>query len=403
MKISFLLGSGISLPAKLPSVTEITDQVLSVDDFVHCADGPYEGFADEKMVEMKEMGSFLRLLKGLAELRHAADVGRVVNYEDLYYMAAQLRDDLNDEFENPALGPLVGLALNSLPGISAVGAGGIFSLGNRAEQAAAYIAGVVADMLDTKSDKLEHLRLLSDAIVDPKIGEATLFTLNHDCLLERFLRREKLEVVDGFEIENALGIRRWNPNFYDSQLAHVSTPTVRVFKLHGSVDWRRFRPRGNNNDNPWSDEYVGIRSNPTLKSAKDENGREHEEFEPALFLAGTFNKMAGYLNHVFLELHYRFHRTLAESSRLVVCGYGFGDKGINNRITDWMCLSPESARRKMILIDPKSLEQIQEMSRGAIGAKLQSWLDAGRFVHLSVGLGSAELNWEKVSGHLSEG
>ena len=128
----------------------------------------------------------------------------------------------------------------------------------------------------------------------------------------------------------------------------------------------------------------------------------HEALDRPLFLAGTFNKISGYLNHVFLELHYRFHRTLAESSRLVVCGYGFGDKGINNRIADWMCPSSESTKRKMIVIDPKSLAKVQETARGAIGGKIHSWMQEGRFIHLPYGLDDAEVNWNRISANLNE-
>src|SRR5256885_11062841 len=44
-----------------------------------------------------------------------------------------------------------------------------------------------------------------------------------------------------------------------------------LFKLHGSIDWRRFRPReaqgGGQVSNPWREEYVGIRSNSSLAHA----------------------------------------------------------------------------------------------------------------------------------------
>jgi len=223
-------------------------------------------------------------------------------------------------------------------------------------------------------------------------------------LLENFLTSKSVAVVDGFNEENNLGIRKWNPALFDCWRTHATTPAVRLFKLHGSIDWRRFRPRksdgGEYASNPWIEEYVGIRSNSALANAKDEQGRAHEELDRPLFLAGTFNKMLDYLDHVFLELHYRFHRTLGETARLVVCGFGFGDKGINNRIVDWMCASTGQGTRKMVLLEPRSLEQVRLSSRGAIAGKLMTWKDEGSIVHLQFPIESPNAGWDRLSDEL---
>jgi len=408
MKTVFLLGSGISRPASLPSVDELTRQVLLPKEFFRGSDGVYRRIEtvqqspeliQMQMPEMERIEQLLRWLKGHAELRYAADAGRWVNYEDLAYLAAQIRDDSLDQYENPALGPLICCGLNSLSGLCSAG-----KLGELAGQAVDYIADVVAEMLARQPSQSEHLDIFREAASDHRFEDANLFSLNHDCLIENFLRAKSVAVVDGFDAENTLGIRKWNPALFDCCRVHATTPAVRLFKLHGSIDWRRFRPQeaqdGERASNPWRQEYVGIRSNPALANAKDEQGRAHEEFDRALFLAGTFNKMLDYLNHVFLELHYRFHRTLAESTRLVVCGYGFGDKGINNRIVDWMCLSTGQGKRKLVLIEPRSLEQVRLSLRGAIAGKLMTWKDEGNFVHLQFPIQSSEVAWGQVSNEL---
>ena len=405
MKTCFLLGSGISRHAALPTVDELTRVMLSPKEFLCCRDGVYRrveaaqqspDYVQMQMPEMERIEQLLRWLKGHAELRYAADAGRWVNYEDLAYLAAQIRDDSLDQYENPALGPLICYALNSLPGLCSAG-----KLGELAGQAVNYIADVVAEMLARQPSRSEHLDIFREAASDHRLEEVNLFSLNHDCLLENFLRGKGVAVVDGFDKENTLGIRKWNPALFDCWRTHATTPAVRLFKLHGSINWRRFRPReaqgGDQASNPWREEYVGIRSNPALVTKQ---GRAHEEFDRALFLAGTFNKMFDYLNHVFLELHYRFHRTLAESARLVVCGYGFGDKGINNRIVDWMNLSTGQGGRKMVLIEPRPLEQVRLSSRGAIAAKLMTWNDEGRFVHLQFPIENPAVAWGQLSRQL---
>ena len=408
MKVCFLFGSGISRPADLPSVEKITEQVLSPKEFLRCSNGVYRRaeavqqspiLVQMQMPEMERIEQLLRWLKGRAELRYAADTGRRANYEDLAYLAAQIHDDSLDEYENPALGPLICCALNSITGLCSAS-----KLGELAGQVVDYIADVVAEMLSKPASQSEHLDIFREAASDRRLEEVNLFTLNHDRLLENCLRAKGVDVVDGFDKENKLGVRNWNPALFDCWRTHTTTPAVRIFKLHGSIDWRRFRPREARSSehaaNPWREEYVGIRSNSALANAKDEQGRAHETLDRALFLAGTFSKMLDYLNHVFLELHYRFHRTLAETTRLVVCGYGFGDKGINHRIADWMCLSTGQDERKMILIEPRALDEVRRSSRGAIGGKLMMWKDEGRFVHLQFPIGSPDLTWERLSREL---
>lgn len=408
MNICFLLGSGISRPASLPSVDQLTRQVLSPNEFFRHTDGVYRRvgavqqspvLVQMQMPEIERIEQLLRWLKGYAELRYVGDAGRRVNYEDLTYLAAQIHDDSLDEYENPALGPLICCALNSIPGLCSAA-----KLGELAGQVVDYIADVVAEMLSKPPSQSEHLDIFSKAASDRRLEEVNLFTLNHDRLLENFLRAKGVDVVDGFDKENKLGVRNWNPALFDCSSTHTTTPAMRLFKLHGSIDWRRFRPReaqgGEHSANPWREEYVGIRSNSALVNAKDEQGRAHEELDRALFLAGTFNKLPDYLNHVFLELHYRFHRTLAQTTRLVICGYGFGDKGINHRIADWMCLSTRQGERKMILIEPRTLDEVRRSSRGAIGGKLMMWKDERRFVHLQFRIGSPDLTWERLSREL---
>lgn len=353
-----------------------------------------------QMPEMETIGCLLRWLKGVVEMHYAENTSRVVNYEDLAYLAAQIHNDSTGNYENPAIGPLNCCALSSLPAMCFVGGNGPNKLGELAGKTVNYIADVTAEMLAKSPSQLKHLGLFREAVMDQRVGRVSLFTLNHDCLLETYLRREHLQVIDGFDKENNLGIRVWNPDCFDEFPTDMTCPAVRLFKLHGSIDWRRFRPRAANGENPWSEEYLGIRSNSSLEQVKDKRGRMHEELDRSLFLAGTFNKMMEYLNHIFLELHYRFHRALADASHLVVCGYGFNDKGINNRITDWMCLSNDLVKRKMILIDPKSPEQFQETARGAVAAKVPFWKEFGRLIHLQFPLGDNELTWERVSAEL---
>ena len=102
MRFCVLLGSGVSRPASLPSVNDLTSQVLVSEDFFRDSDEIYRRVSTVQpstqlvqiqMPEMDRIKQFLRWFKGHAELRYAADNTRQVNYEDLAYLAAQIHDD----------------------------------------------------------------------------------------------------------------------------------------------------------------------------------------------------------------------------------------------------------------------------------------------------------------------
>jgi hypothetical protein len=104
--------------------------------------------------------------------------------------------------------------------------------------------------------------------------------------------------------------------------------------------------------------------------------------------------MIDYTDRVFFEMHYRLMRELDEAERLIVCGYGFGDKGVNKRITEWMC---SSSTRKILVIDPKTPPKLKESARRAIEQKIDGWKQKGRWVHWVEGLDAPEITWDRIA------
>lgn len=376
MKINFLLGSGVSIPAKLPGVGEITQRVLSGDGEMQ-ADAHNQLFAILRLLERLRVHVHRRL--ELAGLREA-------NYEDLAYIAGQIYDDWSGNRENPALLPFIENLMEDLKALPKSG-GGREWLGTLAGQAVDYIRDIVARVLSQRpvSEQTEYLRFFADAASDDRVAEVNLFTLNHDTLLETCLRKLQpaVRLIDGFG-EEIDGIRRWNPMLYDAALGEKTRPVVRLFKLHGSIDWNIWTPTPPPADGSaaWPDEFLGTRTN-VLGGAPTKFGRKGG----AVFLAGTFNKVAAYNDGAFLDLHYRFHRTLAESEHLIVIGYGFVDKGVNQRIAEWMGVS---RTRRMLVIDPKSDNDLKQSARPAISGQIENWKNAERFDHWSIGLDTAK-------------
>lgn len=373
--------------------------------------------------ELKRVLEFLGWLEVQANIRFEGSPHRA-NYEDLFYLATQLHDDLLDEYENPAIRPFILDAHARFGDPTHRTGGSVSQLSGLAENATNYIRDVVGVMLSKPPTRTDYLKLFLDIANDNRVSELDLFTLNHDKLLEEYLA-SKIDIIDGFEKENALGIRRWNPTLFNVLPLRESSAlcffkhggwrlwhprrcrrnhiaNVRLFKLHGSINWLSFRPeqprQGEDDSNAWVEEYVGVRSNPSLSDARDSRGRRHEALRRPLISIGTFNKMIDYTDRVFFEMHYHLIRALDDVERLIVCGYGFGDKGVNKRITEWMC---SSLTRKILVIDLKNPQSLEESARRAIALKIHGWKQQGRWVHWSTGLDNPEITWDRIAGELA--
>jgi hypothetical protein len=403
MKACFLLGSGLSRPASFPCLEQIGSRVLSGDDIVKGSDGVYHEKQPNdcatflKDEELKRVLRFLHWLDVRANLRFEATPHRA-NYEDLFYLASQIHYDILDEYENPAVRPFIRDAFFNLCESIPASAVPLDQLGNVAGETINYIRDVVALMLAKPPGRTDYLRLFLDAAHDSTVLVLNLFTLNHDKLLEGYFHDNNIHFADGFGEKNGLGIRRWSPTLFDATVPERGVAAVRLFKLHGSINWHRFRPdqssHDENDSNAWTEEYVGIRSNPALEVAKDSRGRRHEKVGHCLISVGTFNKMIDYTDRVFFEMHHRLMCALDEAERLIVCGYGFGDKGINKRITEWMC---SSSTRKILVIDPKTPDKLKESARLAIAAKIDGWKRKDRWIHWDKGLDAPEITWDRIA------
>src|ERR1041385_8145804 len=112
MKICFLFGSGISVPAGISHVGKLTELVLSKDKYYLYGgsfhkkrrDWPTPPLSDILAKDTAPVREFLKWLKLQAEARFEQKPKvRYANYEDLAYLVAQIVDDCLDEYENPAL------------------------------------------------------------------------------------------------------------------------------------------------------------------------------------------------------------------------------------------------------------------------------------------------------------
>ena len=348
MKTAILLGAGSSLPAGYPSTRCLTNLVLSGKGVKGHDDGT-----------ARRVNCMVRWLHAEAECYFSARNWRPANYEDLFYLAKQVYDEVMGEMENPAVHPFIDKLRASMSPLADPDITDEFRtlIGKTCN----YISETVSSRLCRKPTSTNHLKIFVEAC---GIGNVTgISTLCHDTHVETHLRREGIPLDDGFSDEKE-DVRYWNGDL-------PSNCKIPFLKLHGSVNWFRFRP----DDSPpsWYDDRIGI----PLNGDPGRTERDGERQDPLndgrpLLLIGTFNKDAEYSRGIFLDLHHRFRLTLREADRLVVCGYGFGDKGINTAVIEWYY---KKCDRRFLIIHPDPCELFSN-ARAAIRSKWHDeWKD----------------------------
>lgn len=196
------------------------------------------------------------------------------------------------------------------------------------------IAGI-ASPADTRiPDELPHHAL------GRWIGRVTrqyaveIFTTNYDTLLERGLEDERVPLFDGF-----VGSR--NPYFAASSLAmDEAAPArdwARLWKIHGSVNWRRHEQRDG--------------------STRIVRGPESHDGEMIL---PSFHKYDESRKQPYVAMLDRLSRFLTQrdDAILFVLGYSFGDEHINEVLFESLEARPRVHVVAMQFVDPADDDEL---------------------------------------------
>ncbi len=371
IKISFLLGSGVSLCASSPSTNQLTESLLNDKNIIqHSSKLFYYSTKDDLSKQLVTLiQKFLKYLKMQIKEYYAwldkANLNniRMLNYESIYYFVWQLWSCSNGEYDNPAIFKLYKevhekfiLELNKLDedffdNISFT----VFL-----ENVLRYIEDIVSKKLEIRlREKCNYLQVIHEANEDTRIKNIEIFSLNHDILIEQYLDLKKIEYCDGF-IKKDLEIRVWDPRSFNN-----SDFKINLYKLHGSINWFQFRRK----NREWFIGNVPINIK-DIDHIKDPSNTTLYRINRHLMLIGTFNKMFEYLTDIFIELHCRFFKKLLESDCLVISGYSFNDKGVNFNIRRF---TQASFNKKIIIINPNP-EELRSNSRGMIDNNWDGWI-----------------------------
>ena len=351
MKTAILLGAGASMPAGFPSTDCLTTSMLSgagIQRNSDCTYQPTESDDDVRAV-VKLVNCAVRHIHGKAKRYFEEWKESPPHYEHLYYLVKQLWDEELGEMENPAIGPFAKELKAELTPLLASASGQYVpdTLEGLYREVCHYIADVVWRSLLHEPSRTNHLKAFAEACRSGRV--VSFSTLCHDTHVETYFAEQGVSLADGFSVLQD-GYRYWKDDFSAGK-------SIPFLKLHGSVDWFLFDVHPSQICIPPKDDYPQRLRSEDGASQYAPNGR------PEL-LIGTFNKLAQYSQGIYLDLYYRFRATLNQADQLAICGYSFGDKGINTVILEWFYAKPD--RRRLLVIHPAPEELIRN-ARGAIG------------------------------------
>lgn len=361
--VGFLLGSGVSCANGAPGVAALTTAVLE-GNYCRYSDGTIGRPRPGQVIDRADpVGPSCRnALRGLRD--HVAPyyervMRRTPNYEDLLYVIGQLADEWGGDLDNPLVEFGSGSVTRILSGGPNPGDKSYFELQN-------YVRGVVCAELENVP-RTSALAFVSEAIASRPDTRIPILTLNHDLAIEKHVSG----IADGFT-ERERGLFSWDP----ASLAKVSGRPF-LLKLHGSIDWWR---------HPGEVNRI-IRFGPTSENHYDLRRRVSQP----VILAGTFNKLFGYTSGIFADLFELLRRELRSLDALIVCGYGFGDKGINNQLIAWM---DDKDSRRMVMVHPKPSDLV-ENARPAVQRAIERWKKTTRLGLLEAG--AEAVHWVDVA------
>ena len=335
-------------------VDKITQRVLSGEGFFRAGDGTWRLGEEPSLVDWntrEHLGPtrrFMNRLKSEVDRYYNPD-RHTTNYEDIHFLASQVHDALNGEYENPAVLALFEKLdcepelLETEPDASLKRD---WSLQELAGETTDYVHDLVVSLLSQTTERLDVLPFLVDACRDLVSERVTIATLNHDTLVEQILGKNGIEFTDGFDAAIE-GVR-----YFDPALLDYPSQSVRLLKVHGSVNWYKVRPF----EDIWGTQKVAKFQTPEVDNTVGRDGRPQWREKRPMLLIGTFNEAIRYTEWFFSELFTQFQQSLKRVDTLVICGYGFGDKGMNSQIIQWIHKS-NSNRIVIIHPDPGSMEE----------------------------------------------
>lgn len=320
-KIVCLFGSGISIAAGMPSTRKITLKLLYEPEFWRYSNTRYFSGPRVGGYESAQDRALLVAVRALIRRTHTALTTQLLDstapwynesYEDIAYLLNQMwMDDAV-----PMLDPAIARYSKSFKeSMSPFLLDACVSWQDLIIEARNRIADLVWQELLCHRRPLSYLdNLLGRMLCEIGVGNTTIITTNHDLVLQTYLSEKAFKWNDGF-LSDGSGVRFWHPESFDEQ-----PDSIALLKVHGSINW--FRPFVNPSG------WRGIVSDIDPMATTHPSLGTLSATRP-LILIGTHNKSDDYTSEPYSELQYRAHAKIMNCQVVLVCGYGFADRGVN--------------------------------------------------------------------------
>lgn len=336
MKLVLFLGAGVSIPSGLPTVRKLTERLFvptpADSDDTRRIRALLAVIMEHDTIDIERVG----LVPTANGFQSSGAIYRSggTTYEDLFYLCQEItlwQQGLTDNslatpfmecIQEKAGDLLLGSCVDSR----------IFDLGCQGYRMSSYIEHVVTNTLRQKY--IEGFDLIGELVTDRNVEQLNIVTLNHDTLVEQFLADKQVRFADGFG--EPVGDVRWS----DEKTYDDGSMRVRLFKLHGSIDWYSFRFSGG--------QRRAIFRGDDVASARDGAGRPlRAEYLRPSYLSGI-QKANAYGRGIYADIHFHFSLLLRQCDRILMSGYGWGDTAINFKLDTWL---DRSRSNRIVLLD----------------------------------------------------
>lgn len=183
-----------------------------------------------------------------------------------------------------------------------------------------------------------------------------IFTLNHDLLIEALFQMNEIDYCDGFSQEGSV-LQTDNKKVISSFKGQFNS-SYNLIKLHGSVDIYKYDcfEKNGRSINP-TDEYLYFKTQDYYEKQRpmriDPRTKEivqdfHWNITPQ-FITGTKKQELINSDYMYQILYNEFTNRINKSEELLIIGYSYGDKHVNEQIES--CLSKGTLKR-IVNINP---------------------------------------------------